>query len=190
MDFTILSILEIAPPFYLIGAVIEIDTDVGDNHVLSSPSLRFTGSIVTQDAEIINYIRQLVDTGVTKVNDNEFINQNIFLRFLETVKVTFTSEYPLKTYITYPSGRKIFVGDPPHDYQNDKAEIRYTLNGKTPKISSKLYRKKIIFNQNNSGTKDNNLRYKVFYKGKQSNSSTIKFSIIKNNRTFFELEKI
>ena len=61
MDFTILSILEIAPPFYLIGGVIEIDTNVGDDHVLNSPTVRLTGTIITDNAELVQYLQERID---------------------------------------------------------------------------------------------------------------------------------
>ena len=190
MDFTILSILEIAPPFYLIRAVIEIDTNVGDNYVLNSPVARFTGTIISADKSVNNYIKERVKSGVTKLSSNEFINQDVFLNFINSVKIVFTSNYLLKTFVKYPTGKNIFIGGFKQNYQNDKAEIRYTLNGKEPKTTSNLYKEEILFKQNNSGTENNCLRYRIYYKGKKSNPSTIKFKVIKNDRkSFYELQK-
>jgi hypothetical protein len=187
MDFVITDILEIAPPFYFIGALINTDVDVSDDYELTSPSARLTGTIITSDAELVNYLRELVRAGTRKVSSNEYINQDTFLTFYQRVTLTFTSIYPLKNYPRYTTNSKTFVGEPAFDYQNDKAEIRYTLNGKVPKISSKLYKREIIFKQNHSGTENMYMRYRVIYKGKKSGASTLRFKIQKEKKQFYQL---
>ena len=184
MDFTILDITELAPPYFLIRAIIEIYTDVNDNHVLNTTISRLTGNIVTQDAEFVNYLKQTIGEGVTRISDNKYINNFEFLVFLNNVSIIFTSIYPLKSFPRYTTNSITFIGDPVFNYQNDKAEIRYTINNKTPKIKSKLYKEELIFKQEHII-----LKYKVFYKGKQSNFGKIEFNVIKDSSNFYKLNE-
>ena len=189
MDFTILSILEIAPPFAFVQAIIDIDTDVSDDHVLTTPNIRLTGTLISDNGEFVQYIQQLAEDGVSQDN-RTFTNNEVFLTFSSQVAVIFTSRYPLKTYYRYTTGNRIFIGDPLYTDQTDKAEIRYTINGKNPKISSKLYKRKMVFRENISNTEEVNLKYRVFYKGKKSNAGKTVFNLVKSKKNFYNFGQV
>lgn len=166
-------------------------TNVSDALLLTSPIIRITGNRIINDS-IVSYSnrniqREIIQTG------NIFNNKDILV-FLRSVIITLTSSYPLKTYsaVTTSIKHRIFVGKPFFNDDSTKlAEIRYTINGKKPGLSSKIYKNPLVFKQNTAGSDGVILKYVVYYKGKKSVVTTIKFIISKKKNTnIYEFDEL
>jgi len=160
-----------------------IVTNVKGDLYLNSPRLQLQGNLSSVCCGDGSGFSNDIQTRVVKLNSKHYKNTNSFT-IKGPVTVSFRTEYPTKRYRTYPTGSKIFVGDPDYNFDSDRAEIRYTVNGDEPTRKSKLYRKAFTIRENLTGSKVK-LKFKVFYKGKISKLATIIFNIKKSNNLEF-----
>ncbi len=155
-------------------------TDVSSSLFLISPTTTSSGTLISNGST--SQVSNKVIQEVTQ-SGNEVTNQSV-LTFLETTTITLSTIYPLREYSNRVTSvtNKVFVGKPVFtDESTNKAEIRYTVNGKKPSLSSKIYKKSLVFKQNTAGSDDVVLKYAVYYKGKKSEITTIIFRIVKSN---------
>lgn len=164
----------------------ETVTDVSSDLFLTSPTVASTGTFINSDGTVENYSSTSIQKEIIQ-DGNNFTNKSI-LNFRGETTIILSTIYPLRTYSTVTTSvrNKTFVGEPAFSSRatssaTNRAEIRYTVNGKKPSLSSKVYKKALVFKQNTAGSDDIILKYRVYYKGNKSEVTTIEFRINKIN---------
>lgn len=167
-------------------------TDVSNDLFLTSPTIAATGIFINSDGTVENYSSTSIQKEIIQ-DGNNFTNKSI-LNFQGTTTIILDTIYPLRTYldVTTSIKNKIFVGKPAFDDDStNMEEIRYTVNGKKPSLSSRIYKKPLVFKQNTAGSDGVVLKHAVYYKGKESVVSTIEFTINKRrDRDIYEYNEL
>jgi len=185
------QIILVSPPFNLGEIVDEVvptpvfDTDVEDELVLETPTLLVSGLRIGENGRTTRYRSNAVQVGIIEESNRVFKTREI-LKFLGDITISFTSIYPLKTYSDTFKRTDVFVGEPEFNYQFDSAEIRYSIRGRSPNQKGKTYKENIILQQNTTGSDNVVFNYKLYYKGKSSDTGQIEFNIIKRNSDFYQ----
>jgi hypothetical protein len=189
-SFTIITFNDFAIDNIVIELIPEVETtittevtDVSNTLILSTPAVLVTGQNYNTESKMItSYQEETIQNTVLKIDTNDFKNTKE-LYFIGDVTIKLTSIYPLKTYSSFP--QNIFVGPPTFNYQQNKSEIRYSINGKNPTMSSPLYKEPLTFHHNVSGSDNIVLKYRVYYKGKTSEIGKIILNIKKQTDAFY-----
>jgi hypothetical protein len=156
-----------------IGAV-QVRTDGTSNVIiLDKPNALSDGTLINDVSKSETDVSGFELTENLTISDKTVTNLPAYLlKSGGTVKIL--TSYPTYDYSQIPTGNIIGKLN-----ENVHAEIRYTINGKTPTRTSHLYKEPIVFDQFNLSGSDNTiLKYKVFYQGKASVTKTIKLRIV------------
>lgn len=155
-----------------IGAIQTISFGTPCVLILDKPDAFGTGIVVDDDTKVETEITNIKIEENLTISDKTVTNLPAYL-LRSGGSVEISSSYPTFDYSSIPSGN--FIGKL---NENIYAEIRYTVNGKTPTRTSHLYIVPIVFERNLSGSDTTTLKYKVFYQGKGSITKTTKLRII------------
>lgn len=152
---------------------------------LETPEVLLTGSYLNAiTGQVVNYNNRSIQYSVLK-EDSITIRNRRRLVFIGEVTVNFSSIYPLKTYSEVMKKDRWFTGEEKYGYQQDRAEIRYTLDGSRVFPNSTLYKESIVIKRDTAGANNIILKYKLFYEGRKSKIGQVNFSIIKGNDKVF-----
>jgi len=161
--------IEDTPPASPFGSTTDF-SDVSQINTLSKPVTKASGSIIQNGIEITTS-NLSIEKNISQ-NDLSIVHTPDYLLKSGTI-LTLSTDYPTFDYSGLPD--KSFIGAID---EFRYAEIRYTLNGKTPSRNSRLYDGPILIKKNTTGNNRVILKYKSFYKGKTSETETIKYKII------------
>ena len=192
----ILDLLEIAPPFELNivptpTPIIYYDTDVLDELILETPTFKISGNKVNiKTGRISREDNLTVRSSISNSLNSKVFNNTQVLTFKGDVVINFDSRYPIKTYNSIMTNEDLIVGEPGYNYQYERAEIKYSIKGGSPRAKGdyrQTYSKPIVIKENTSGSDNVLVRFKVFYKGKKSEEGLVELRIIKEGKGFYGL---
>ena len=185
---SIKEIILLAPPFS-IGEIVDDEvlptpeTSIEEELVLETPTLLVSGLRVV-NGKVSRYNSKAIQVDILEESNRVFRNKQI-LTFLGDISISFSSIYPIKTY-SKEFKTNNFIGEPVFNYQFNRAEIRYNIVGRSPDRKGKTYKGNIVLKQNTTGSDNIIFNYKLYYKGKVSETAQIEFNIIKQGSGFYK----
>jgi hypothetical protein len=154
------------------GAIQVVQSSTGDILILDKADMFGTGTQINDSTKVETEIENIELNENLTISDSTVTNLPAYL-IRSGGTITIATNYPTYNYSSIPAGNIIGKLS-----ENTYAEIRYTLNGKTPTRTSHLYTTPIALDRNLTGSDNTVLKYKVFYQGKSSETKTIRLRIV------------
>ena len=148
---------------------------------LTMPDILFTGRVLVSDNPV-RFARVSNASAANKVMEfaygRQVVNQAVYgVQSGATIRMT--SAYTLKRYSSVADGNHHVTGQLLDADNINKAEIRYTLNGKDPsRTKYTIYRGSFTLSQNASGSDNIILKARVYRMGQWSPVKTVEVRIV------------
>jgi len=148
------------------------------NRIVVVPTVTIAGTQIDPSDESTSALNAVIPNQVV-IDDKTVIKQEALI-MQGTVTVTMAaSGLTLKSYEDYDDSDSLtFIGKFEDENNIDKAEIRYTVNGKDPsRTKYQLYKGSFVFKSNKSGGDNLILKARTYYQGRWSDVYTAEIRI-------------
>ncbi len=143
------------------------------NKTITSPRIFLTGTRVNDDGSHTVLTMHDAESIIEQTDSHEYTHQPTVV-FAGSVTITMTSVYALKGYSGETDSLNHRIGSLEDSHNKNKAEIRYTVNGKDPsRTSFKRYGSPITLTTNKSGTDNTVIKAKVYRQGYISEATSV-----------------